>query len=73
MTYKRIIQDNDIVKITTVKKEVFIGKILKNFFIIKENNTLDVEIFLSQTPEHTGPYYGTIGLPISFITSIHKL
>ncbi len=73
MTFERIIQENDIVKIVTAKDEVFVGRILPNFFIIKENDELDTEIFLSQTPEHTGKDYGTIGLPIRFIKSIHKL
>lgn len=73
MTFERIIQENDIVKIVTAKDEVFVGRILPNFFVIKENDELDTEIFLSQTPKHTGKDYGTIGLPIRFIKSIHKL
>lgn len=73
MTFERIIKEDDIVRIVTVENEVFVGRILPNFFVIKENDELDTEIFLSQTPEHTGKDYGTVGLPIRFIKSIYKL
>ena len=71
--YQRIVREGSTVKITTVENEEFIGILLPMYYIISENNTILTEIYLSQSKEHQGDDYGTIGFPTSYIKSIESL
>lgn len=72
MAFNRIAETGEIVKITTIKGEEFIGKIHNQFFVIEENGTLDCEIYISEV-ERFPSNYGCVGLPIAFIQSIEKV
>ena len=68
--YTRIAQSNNIVKVITTENEEFIGTLSPNYFIVNENGQLSVEIFISQTKDHTGKDFGCACLPLSMIKEI---
>ena len=72
-SYKRIVREKCLVRVTTVKNEEFIGTLLPMYFIITENDAVSAEIYLSQHQRHKGKDFGTVGFPLSYIKSIEKL
>ena len=69
-SYQRNFREGNIVKITTTRDEEFIGTLLSMYYIITENNTFSVEIYIKQHKKHQGNDFGTVGFPMSYIKTI---
>ena len=73
MTFERIGRHGSIVKIIAQDGVEFIGKLLPMYYLIKENGSLSVELYVSQHEQHKGPEFGCAGFALEDIKQIEVL